>query len=535
MFEDQALSLDQKPIEELLAAGKEFHRRHKYSKACRWLREVVARDPLRGEAHYWSGAALVRRERYRDAIHSLLEATRLGFYPPDVQLRLGEAYQAQSERWLDPEAERRDRREQALGAFARAIDLAETTPYIDGSVAEAHLGAARVQAACSQPNEALAHLEAALRAAPDTAAVHQNAQEELRKLLAGRADLDARLASLRGIIHRAKRPEPYSALAGTLAALGRPDAAFWEYLWALWRYAKLRGAGHAEDLELPPFDWERLALSDAPAAVAKRERLLRRGAPPLVEVAIGLGLLTGGTVEPAISVLARALKRAPADPSIYALLRQGLYGGQNLEVGQKQKLLETLGTVVRCWGPAEAWTKWGNLLVVLGMSEDAGGVFHYADAEGHITWATLLMERDHEQALAKLTHAVDLAEDTGTLGAWLASSVRVLSQARPGEWKESLGSGVDAIGSIIIKIYAAHGGRRTLVDRVERNLLPTTRPEALKSWARTLALMGRAEESSGAPATGAGGERGEGQFRGVVGQDVFRVGSRLRQRPCVTG
>jgi cytochrome c-type biogenesis protein CcmH/NrfG len=96
VFEEQALRLDQKPIDELLAAAKVFHRRGEFPKACRWLREVVARRPDKGEAHYWLGAALVRRQRYREAIASLLEAARRGFDGPDVQLRLGETYQAQS-------------------------------------------------------------------------------------------------------------------------------------------------------------------------------------------------------------------------------------------------------------------------------------------------------------------------------------------------------------------------------------------------------------------------------------------------------
>jgi tetratricopeptide (TPR) repeat protein len=475
VFEEQALRLDQKPTEELLGAAKAFYRRGEHPKACRWLREAVAREPWRGEAHYWLGAALVQRRRYREAIPNLLEAARREFDRPDVQLRLGEAYQAESERKLDPEADQRVRREQAVGAFARAIEMAGTTPFIDGSVAEAHLGAARAEAARGQLDAALAGLEAALRAAPDVQAVYEGAQEKLRKLLAGRADLDLRLASLRGVVRRARRPEPYLALAGTLAALGRPDAAFWEYLRAVWRYEKLRSAEQAPELEPLLFAPMKPALSDAPTAVAKRERLLRRGPPPLVEAAIGLGLFAGGTVEPAITVLARALKRAPADPSIYALLWEQLYQGKNLEA--KQKLLETLGTVVRCWGTAEAWTKWGNLLVTLGKSEDAGGVFQYADAEGYIAWATLLMECDQEQALAKLTHAVDRAEQTGRLGAWLESSV-------------------DAIGSVIVKIDSARDVRlAALVDRVERNLLPTTRPQGLNAWARTLALLGRPEGS----------------------------------------
>ena len=102
MLEEQALRLDEKPIEELPAAARAFHRRAENPKACRWLRELIAREPQRGRAHYWLGAALAKRRRYREAVLSLFEAAQRGFDRPEVQLRLGETYQAQSERRLDP-------------------------------------------------------------------------------------------------------------------------------------------------------------------------------------------------------------------------------------------------------------------------------------------------------------------------------------------------------------------------------------------------------------------------------------------------
>jgi tetratricopeptide (TPR) repeat protein len=476
VFEDQALRLDEKPAEELLAAAKEFYRRSEFPKSCRWLREVVAGEPGQSEAHYWLGAALVRRRRYREAIRSLLEAARFGFDRPDVQLRLGEVYQAQSQRKLDPEAERRDRRNLAVDAFARAIDMAQTMPFIDGSVAEAHLGAARVEAGRGRPDDALAHLEAALRAAPDVAAVHHDAQQELQKLLVGRADLDVRFAWLRSIVHRARRPEPYLALAGTYAALARPDAAFGEYLWAVWRYTKLRDAGHSKGLELPSIDWEQTALSDAPAALAKRERLLRRRPPPLVEAALGFGLFAYGPVASGIAALTRALERAPADPSIYHLARNAIREGQDPEA--EQELLDALGAVVRRLDDAAAWTEWGYLLAARGNANEAGEAFEkgrHAE-DGYVAWARSFVRRDPEQALVKLARAVDLAERADRLGAWLALSVR-------------------AIAGTIVQIRSDSDGRlAALIDRIESNLLPTTSPPGLISWGRALARLERPRE-----------------------------------------
>jgi TolA-binding protein len=99
MFEQAELQLEQKPVDEWLAAAKAFYGKRNYPKACLWLRLLLARgswdrERWEGEAHYWLGAALVKRRRYREAIPSLLEAKRCGLKCPDVPLRLAEAYQA---------------------------------------------------------------------------------------------------------------------------------------------------------------------------------------------------------------------------------------------------------------------------------------------------------------------------------------------------------------------------------------------------------------------------------------------------------
>jgi tetratricopeptide (TPR) repeat protein len=266
-----------------------------------------------------------------------------------------------------------------MAKYDRALTYFEASIKIEPGSVEAHLGAGRACVEMAKRDKAfygkaLAHLEDALKLAPDS----DEPYDVLKEALSESPDQDTALRRLCEIARRQLHFDGRLRLAALLWSLDKPAMAFKQLLLAACSLdSSIPTLSDRPALRQFWFVWRKRAGSTAcpPSIMAKAKSSLDEARDARAYALWACGLSRARLETAALDYWQRALELAPADPDCHALMRVAYRRvhrrGSQVKPEPTNNLTTTIQSVIDRSGEPLAHLQWGDTLSTLGHRDAA--------------------------------------------------------------------------------------------------------------------------------------------------------------------